>query len=757
MRWLAVPVLLFTLLTPAGAEDRPVADPHRLTLEDLFENRRAFSASVPRWDWRPGHAELVRVDTQEKPPRAALVALDVETGVTRDLLDLRALEALVAEPAGEGERASRGVRGVGRAGPPRVLWAASGTALCAVVRGDLVWADLATGTKRRLTTTDAPMADINIAPDGAHVSFSRKNELWVVAAKAGAPRQLTTGSSRTLLNGTLDWVYPEELGYRTAAWWSPDGTQLAYLQLDQAKVPTYRLPALLPLRGEGREMFYPKAGDPNPAVRVGVVPAAGGATRWIDLGTPAPEYVVRVGWVRGAGEEPTALPLVVTADRAQRTLVGRLGFGPPAAQEPALRDETPTGWLTPPPVPVAAGERAILWRSEVASRPGFSTWQRLALDEQGCFQRTALTPAGVDADALLHFDPATQRLIYAATPADSHTPGVFLGGPGATSLVRAPFAADAALGTTAQVDDTGTYALVTTSNVVTPPRTFVARVVDGEVIREIGDARGPALDDVALAVPEYGEIPVGTLGRIRWRLWRPADFDPARSYGLIVHVYGGPGSRMVNDTWGRGPMFPTLLGQRGYLVLEVDGRGTSGQGAAWMHAVYGRLGLLELEDQATAVQHILTRGYVDPMRVGIWGWSYGGTMACNALTMRGDVFRAGVAVAPVTDWRLYDTIYTERYMGLPAENPDGYRDTSAVTHAQKMTGQLLVMHGLGDDNVHAQNTLRLVEAFLAAKNAGFEWMLYPKRGHGIEGVTLDVFRRLLAHFERHLPPAAAPR
>ncbi|MCP5068032.1 MAG: S9 family peptidase, partial [bacterium] len=242
------------------------------------------------------------------------------------------------------------------------------------------------------------------------------------------------------------------------------------------------------------------------------------------------------------------------------------------------------------------------------------------------------------------------------------------------------------------------------------------------------------------------------------RLWKPADLeaqraaDPDRKWPLIVHVYAGPGSRMVRDNWGRGPLLPTLLNQRGFLVAEIDGRGSGAQGARFTRAVYGRLGVRELEDQVLGVETLTKRGYVDKARVGIWGWSYGGTMASYALVRRSDVFQAGVAVAPVTDWRLYDSIYTERYMGLPADNKSGYVETAATSHAKTMNGHLLLMHGLGDDNVHAQNTVQLSEALIKAKKTNFDVMLYPRRGHGIGGASVDVFTRLVEHFEKHLKP-----
>ncbi len=752
------------------AEATPKADPSKLTFADVFAGARKFTKPIPGWSWRPGHKQLVRLDVRKPkpepapakangkgakpkaPPKAVLVVMDPETGTTRDLFDLSSLDALVpaTEPGPDGKPRKKKItrmRGVGRAGPPRYRFTKDGKALCVVVRGDLVWVDLEAGTTRRLTHTLEPMADLNIAPDGSHVSFSRGNELWVVNTKDGKPYPLTTGGSETLLNGTLDWVYPEELGFRTAAWWSPDSKHIAYLQMDQTGVPTHRLPATTGLRGEGRVMRYPRAGDRNPKVRVGVVPVGGGATTWVAMAPRAwgkgkrLDLVVGVTWGSGPGWSAKT-PIVTLADRMQTMQIEVIGGG--------THHYRKDGWNEPPRARfVEPGVRI----ERVGA--GTAQWVRSSAPF-GPLKRAVLTPQTIDASRVLHVTSGSHRCVYQGVPEGSHTQGVFVGGPGVKEPVRAPFAKDPFLSTSASIDESGTYALVTTQNATTPPRTVLARVKDGSVIREIGDARAKALDAIDLAVPEYGQIPVPggkdgkPLGHIRWRLWKPKDFDPSKRYGLIVHTYGGPGSRMVRNTWGRGPLMPTLLCQKGFLVLQADGRGTSGQSDDWLFSVKGKLGVLEVDDQATAVKHILERGYVDPERVGIWGWSYGGTMACNALTMRGDVFKAGVAVAPVTDWRLYDTIYTERYMGLPKDNPEGYKQSSAITHAKKLEGHLLLIHGLGDDNVHVQNSMRLAEAFLEHKKTTWDLKLYAKRGHGIGGAGHDVFRRLLDWFERHI-------
>jgi dipeptidyl-peptidase-4 len=419
-----------------------------------------------------------------------------------------------------------------------------------------------------------------------------------------------------------------------------------------------------------------------------------------------------------------------------------------------LTDETDDAWLDPPPAPRFLDEERFLWRSRAA---GDSTrWAVLEIgdDDGRPGGRTTvgtrfLTPPGIDAGDLIDVHAPTGEALFEGWPHGGNATGVFRSRAGDDSWSRPRFGPEATGSARVELDEAKRLALVTTSSSTTPPRLEVRRVADGSVVRVLGDGKSPEFDSLRIAVPEFGRIETAD-GPILWRLWKPADLDPARKHPLILRVYGGPGSRLVQDSWGRGPLLETLLTQRGFVVLEVDGRGSGGRGARFERLVKGRLGLLELEDQVRGVEMLEQRPYVDASRVGIWGWSYGGTMVVNALCRRSDVFRAGVAVAPVTDWRLYDTIYTERYMGRPSDNAAGYDEASCVKHASGMDGRLLLIHGTGDDNVHVQNTLQMVEALVKAGKGGFETMLYPDAGHGMGGNHLDLFTRLVDFFERHL-------
>lgn len=724
-----LPVVLLGFLLGGGARAEDRGPSVRLEVEDVLRGPGP-TRNVPTWRWRPGSArsELVRRDGRGR------LRGRTPDGDEHVLLDLGELKALV-------DREPIRTLGIGRRGPPSIVWDEGGDALCAVVRGDLVWVHFQTGTRRRLTETKEPLADIRVSPGGSYVSFARGGELWVVATDDGRPRALTSGADDDILNATLDWVYPEELDMDTAAWWSPNETHIAYLQLDETGVSRFPLPRHLDRLSELTTVRYPKAGDKNPAVRLGIVPVEGGDTTWVDVGTPAPEYVCRVAW-HPAGRHV----LVVTLDRLQqhlRLLACPIDGGPPRV----LLEERDPAWIDLPPAPEFLDPGRFLWRSH---RDGSRAWYLALLDPDlaGPVALTPLTARNVDVSRT----PVVRdgRVFYVGTPFGSPRRTLLEGRlDGTTELRVASFSPGPLLDTAADLDPTATFAVVTTSSARTPPRADVVRVEDGALLSTLGDERSDDFDRLPLVQPEFGTLD-GPHGPIDWCLWTPPNLDVAVPHALLLQVYGGPGSRTVRDAWQGEVMMRSLLAQRGILTLQVDGRGTRGHGTAHERSVYGRLGVAELEDMAYAAERIAERPYVDASRIGITGWSYGGTMAALALVKRSDLFRVGVAIAPVTDWGLYDTIYTERYMGLPASNAVGYRE-SAVTHqADGMDGRLLLLHGTADDNVHAQNTLQLADALLRAKKSGFEMMLYPGQSHGLGGVRLDLYRRIVAFLEGNL-------
>jgi len=369
----------------------------------------------------------------------------------------------------------------------------------------------------------------------------------------------------------------------------------------------------------------------------------------------------------------------------------------------------------------------------------------------------ALTPAGVDVEGPpVAVDEAAGTIWWSAPSADLWHDVIWKGsldGGAPVAFTDETRSHDMRAGTTGRF-------LVHTSSRICEPRTTVLRRADGSEVRRLAAEATASFAELDLEPPELVRVPgpEGTEGlELPALVFGGRDLDPARPKPILVHTYGGPGARLAKDAFGGGHLLEHLLAREGYVVLVVDGRGSGGRGKAFEAVVHRRLGEVEIEDQARAVKWLAKRPGVDGTRVGIWGWSYGGFMACSALVRAPDVFRAAVAVASVTDWRLYDTIYTERYMDTPQENPEGYKTTAPALRAAEMRGALLLCHGLSDDNVHAQNTIRMQEALLQAGKT-CDVALYAHRAHGIEGVKahLDLFGRLVSHFRRHVLEAPPP-
>jgi dipeptidyl-peptidase-4 len=704
---------------PAVSLERVVADGY---LAPLLEGVR----------FRPGRREVSFVRRE-----GTIALLDVDTGRERSLVEARALDALLTPP----ER-DRAVRGIGRASAPRLQWDEAGATSLVAHRGDLFHVRASGGAPERLTRSTSPISDPRFAPDGRKASFARDFDLWaVVAGEEWKTLRLTHDGSDEVRNGGLDWVYPEELGCDTGTWWSPDSSRLAFLRLEQAGVRRVAIPDVLRASdGRGGRQPYPLPGEKNPRARVGVVGLDGAPPEWMDLGEGA-EYVPWAAWVPDGSRL-----LVAVMDRPQRRLTVRsLDPSTGRGETVVVEEEPDPGWIEPPePLSFVPGRPAFVWR-----RPRDGHWRAVLV---------TLSGAGPATSTALPSDPGASLEVDRVVGVDAESAWCEGndGDPTERALFRVPLGGGAPVRVTTvrgwhrtEVDPRAGLFLDTWSSAARPARQAVFALADGTALRPLADARTEGLDGLRIPPAELGTLDLPGAGTVRTRLRKPMPFDPSRRYPAIVFVYGGPTARSVRDSWDG--LFDVVLAQEGFAVLSVDNRGSSGCGRAFETAVCKRLGRLEVEDQVAAAEHLKRQPWVDGARLGIWGWSYGGTMTCLAMTRAPGVFRAGVAVAPVTDWRLYDSIYTERYLGTPAENPKGYAEGSPLAHAARLEGALLLCHGTADDNVHFRNTALFVDALLERRKA-FDLMTYPGRGHGLEGnpTRLDLYGRIRDHFRRHL-------
>ncbi len=605
-----------------------------------------------------------------------------------------------------------------------VQWLPSGKELLVSEGGDLFVVPIDGSAFTQLTSTAEVEQDAKLSPDGKLVGFRRGHDLYVLnLALRKEDRKLTrltSDGNSTILNGEMDWVYPEELELPTAWWWSPDSRRIAYMQFDISREPIFPQVSLLNVRGKLEPERYPQPGDPNPDVRIGVVAAEGGATRWLDLGDTRERLLARVEWLPSS-----AAVAVERLNRVQNRLDLLVADARSGASHVLLHEEDPYWINLNNHLHFFHDGSRFLWGSE---RDGFLHLYLYGMDGK---QERQITRGEWQVEKVLQVDEARSRIYYQSTeasPLESQFYSVSLDGStkkrittekGTHSIHLSP-----SLG----------YWTDAFSSLTSSPRTTLYRTSpDGSGGAEIMVLHKPdeSLAEYDLQTPEIHSFKTPDGALLYGRLIKPVGFSPGHKYPVIVEVYGGPGAQSVRDRW-LGVTWEEALAQRGFVVWQVDNRGSIGRGHKFESAIFRNLGERELADQIVGLDYLHSLGFTDPQRVGLYGWSYGGYMTLYSLCNAPDRFQVGVSGAPVTSWRTYDSIYTERYMGLPEENPEAYDKTSPITHAGSLKAQLLLVHNIEDDNVHFQNTLRMVSA-LERAGKKFSMLVYPEKSHGVTG------------------------
>lgn len=604
------------------------------------------------------------------------------------------------------------------------------TAILLTIDGDLHVRELASGRTTRLTTTAGTEEEATFSPDGRLVAFVRNSNLHVVDVASQRERALTTDGSSDLLNGKLDWVYQEEIygrGRFRAYWWSPDSSSLAFLQIDDRPVPDYTVIDHIPYRPNLEVTAYPKAGDPNPLVRLAIAPAAGGQPAWTDLTAYAPSdfLIVDVDWT------PDSKQVVYQVqDREQTWLDLVLADAATGSARRVLR-ETTTAWVNNLGGPVWLKDGSFLWLSE---RSGFKHLYRYQADGTMTKQ---LTQGRWDIRTFLGVDEKSGSAFLLATERSPLGADVYRLSLASSALTRLSQAEGTHRNTA--FNPSFTQYLDAWSNTTTPWQTRLHRA-DGSELRVVDANPAPALAQYTLSKPEFLQVRARDGVVLDAMLIKPPDFDRSRRYPVFQHTYGGPGSQSVTNKWDSQTfLFHQMLAQQGILVWICDNRSASGKGVESQWPIYGRLGELELQDIEDGVAWLKQQPYVDGSRILLSGWSYGGFMTSYGLT-HSTSFAGGIVGAPVTDWRNYDSIYTERYMKTPQNNPDGYAATAPVKAAAQLHGRMLLIHGITDDNVHVQNSVQLAyELQKAAKP--FDMMVYPRSRHAFADPRLNAHLR----------------
>ena len=725
-----------------------LAQQRLLTIDEIYdaEQRVDFSGETPSGLTWLSNTRYLQRERDPDSRATRLLSVDADTGAAEPLLDLEELEiALAALPGMSNSAARRAIR------TGRFVWNRDHTAMVMDISNDLYYFGVnerdpvGAARVRRLTRDPAEESMPSFSPDGTLVAFVRDHNLVVVTVDQRREWALTRDGHADLLSGELDWVYQEEIygrGNFKGFWWSPDSSRVAYLQTDESPVKAFTVIDHLPYRLTVETTDYPKAGDLNPLVRLGVIPAVGGETVWVDLDhyTPTDMLVVSVGW------SPDSEDVVFQVQNREQTWLDLNTADAGTGATTRLFQETTPAWVDVNGDPTWLEDGTFLWLSE---RSGWKHLYHYDADATLIAQVTdgeweLRTLHGIDEDTAWVYFSGTER-----SPIGSDVYRVKLDGSQLTRLSKrdGTHRASFSPGFARYLD--------TWSDINTPPQVRV-HAAHGTELRVVAENHVTALEDYRLSTPELLQVTARDGFVMEAMMIKPPDFDPSRRYPVFQHTYGGPHSQQVRNAWGgSATMFYQLLAQRGIIVWVMDNRTASGKGAVSAWPVYQHFGELELRDIEDGVAWLTEQPYVDGARIGIEGWSYGGFMTSYALT-HSDSFVMGIAGGTVSDWRDYDTIYTERFMRTPQNNPDGYHRSSPRFDAADLHGALLLLHGTMDDNVHLQNTLQFVYELQKAGKQ-FELMLYPRARHGIRDPEQVKHLRhtMLDFILEHLQPAGA--
>jgi dipeptidyl-peptidase-4 len=706
-------ICLAAALPPAA---HPQVPAKRITYEQAFPARGGFFRMGGMASWLDDENYLVR-ERDEKTKALRLMKVAARTGVKTPYLDFEAVQKSLPH------------------GFTAMMYAAASPDMSRLifdVQNDLYLYISKTQALKRLTANPAPERTPRLSPDARYVAYTRDNNLFACDLESGLEYQITTDGSDTILNGYESWVYMEEVSNRVsqyaAFWWSPDSRKIVFQRFDDSPVPIFDIVRSTGVHGELEQERYPKAGDPNPKVRLGIASLPDNNIVWADFDENADQYLAWPKWL------PDGSRLVVQWMNRGQDEIKLFAIDPATGKKAEIYDERQAGWVEFfPDLYFFKDGSGFLLRTDVDG------WSHLYVyDLQGKL-RTRLTQEDWGVGEISLVDDKNGRVYFTSgrdKSTQTHLFRVGLDGRNLEKITAEP-------GThRVQVSPGGSYFLDTFSSSASPSRQDLYRT-DGTLVRVLEKPDTARWEGYNLAKKELFTIPTddGYALPAYWIL--PPDFDQSRKYPVLFQVYGGPAAPTVSDTY---PQVSQLyLAQEGIIVMSVDHRGSGHFGKKGVALMHRNLGKWEMNDLSQAVKWLRQKPFVDPARIGITGMSYGGYTTCLALTLGADFFTHGLAGSSVTDWRLYDSIYTERYMDTPQENKEGYDFGSVMTHAKKLKGVLLIEHGDMDDNVHMQNSVQLINALIDLDKP-FDFVLFPNQRHGYGGKKGEAANRRAVDF-----------
>ncbi len=713
-----------------------------LTIEAIFAPGGLTGRGPEALEWSPDGTKLSYVQRDDKGENGELWYVDAATGKKDVLVSAAKLASLA--PDYNKVKDERERERLMRYHVAAYLWSPDSKHLIFDSQGQLWFYDLATNTAVQFTSASDPSGDPKFSPDGNHVAYYRKHNLYVRPINGKEERELTKDNNDNLLNGEVDWVYAEELDVRSNYFWSPDSKQIVFLHMDETKVPTYPIANLIPTHPTVDNEKYPKVNDPNPVVKLGVVDPDHGKVRWISLTSDEETYIPRFGWVR----DGIVWAEVLNRNQDQMDLYFVDTKSGRSAK--VLTESAPDAWII---ANAHLGDYFKILKS--GDRFTWSSWRDghthlylYSFDKENPLGSEAkldhqITKGDFEVLGLEGIDDSTGTIFFSSDkddPRQRHIFSIKLDGTGLQQLTH-----DEGLSSGNFSDDAKHY-ILTFAGPTTAPRMTLCAV--GGSCSPVWQARDD-ITEYGLRPPAFLEFKAEDGTTLYGRLLLPPEPSAGGKIPVIVNIYGGPAGQTVLKE--PPSAFDEILSRKGFAIFSVDNRGTPGRDRKFQTAIRHEFGAIELKDQLTALDQLFSQyPQLDQDRVAIWGWSNGGSMTLYALT-HSDRFRAGVAVAPVTDQINYDSIYTERYMGQLKDDRKGYEGSDVNKDAANLHGALLLVHGTGDDNVHFQNSMQMIDALIKAGKQ-FQLMIYPNKTHSISGTDArtHLFHMIEDHFEREM-------
>ncbi|MFA5064899.1 MAG: S9 family peptidase [Dehalococcoidia bacterium] len=606
---------------------------------------------------------------------------------------------------------------------------------------DLFLYDIKTSKFKQLTRDQAAETAPQFSPDGTEIAFLKDYNIYDIDIVSGSVVQLTTQGTQDLLVGQADWVYGEEFSIDTGFIWSPDGRHIAYYQMDQSAVPIFPIIDFIPPDNVVQNTHYPRAGENNSIVKIGIVSVKDFSTVWMDIGSNTDIYIPRIKWMPDSGS--LAIQRLNRLQDKLELLSADIQTGKTRI---ILTEQNASGWIDIyDDLTFIQGGKQFIWSS---NRSGY---KHLYLYNIDGIQVQQLTSGKWEVDDLVGIDEENELAYFRSTEKASwerHLYSVDLTGSGLRQITQGD-----GWHTISMPADCSCYLDFFCTYI--QPNKVSLYSAEGMPIDVVEPNDVAELQNLDLVKPEFLTFVSDEGVELPAFMIKPPDFNPAKKYPVLMYTYGGPAIQVVCDQWEddarKRNLWHEMMAQEGYIIFTLDNRDTIGRGRDFEQAVYRQWGTLDIQDKIAGVEYLQKLPYVDSSRIGIWGWSHGGYLTCMCMLKAADYFTTGIAVAPPTDWLNYDTIYTERYMGLPQENQEGYETSSALNYADGLKGKLLIIHGTADDNVHMSNTMQMIYAFENGRQP-FDLMIYPRKKHHMDGqdTKVHLFNLMTDYIKRNL-------